>query len=63
MWFYIPAAIVIALQLCATYWLFFYVSWFAPLALVAMLAAYRAPVPEPRWEFSSSQKVAAKAFH
>ena len=59
----LAAAIVIALQLCATYWLFFYVSWFAPLALVAMFAAYRAPVPEPRWEFSSSQKVAAKAFH
>jgi hypothetical protein len=33
------------------------------LALVAMLGAYRAPVPEPVWEFSSSQKVGAKAFH
>jgi hypothetical protein len=59
----LAAAGVIALQLCATYWLFFYVAWFAPLALVAMLGAYRAPVPEPEWEFSSSQKVAAKAFH
>jgi uncharacterized BrkB/YihY/UPF0761 family membrane protein len=58
----LAAAAVIALQLCATYWLFFYVAWFAPLALVAMMGAYRAPVPEPVWEFSSSQKVTAKAF-
>jgi hypothetical protein len=56
----LAAAVVIALQLCATYWLFFYVSWFAPLALVAMFAAYRGP--EPEWEFSSSRKVPAKAF-
>jgi hypothetical protein len=58
----LAAAAVIALQLCATYWLFFYVAWFAPLALVAMLGAYRSPVPEPVWEFSSSEKSAAKAF-
>jgi hypothetical protein len=43
----LAAAVVIALQLCATYWLFFYVSWFAPLALVAMFAAYRPPLPLP----------------
>jgi hypothetical protein len=43
----LAAAVVIALQLCATYWLFFYVSWFAPLALVAMFAAYRPPLPVP----------------
>jgi hypothetical protein len=58
----LAAATVIALQLCATYWLFFYVAWFAPFALVAMLGAYREPVPEPVWEFSSSQNVAVKAF-
>jgi hypothetical protein len=44
----LAAAVVIALQLCATYWLFFYVAWFAPLALVAMLAAYRPPLPPSR---------------
>jgi hypothetical protein len=43
----LAAAAVIALQLCASYWLFFYVSWFAPLALVALLAAYRTPVAAP----------------
>ena len=45
----LAAAIVIALQLCATYWLFFYVSWFAPLALVAMFA-YRIPGAGARTE-------------
>ena len=44
-------AAVIALQLCSGYWLFFYVAWFAPLALVAMLGAYRPRLarsaPEP----------------
>ncbi len=45
----LAAAAVIALQLCANYWLFFYVAWFAPLALVAMLGAYRPRLagPEP----------------
>jgi hypothetical protein len=43
----LAAGAVIALQLCSTYWLFFYVSWFAPLALVAMFAAYRPPLPVP----------------
>jgi hypothetical protein len=41
----LAAAVVVALQLCATYWFFFYVSWFAPLALVTMFAAYRPPLP------------------
>jgi Glycosyltransferase family 87 len=59
----LAAAAVIALQLCATYWLFFYVAWFAPLALVAIFAAYRDPLPEPEWEFSSSREVGVKAFH
>jgi hypothetical protein len=37
------AAALIALQLTANHWFFFYVSWFAPFALVAMFAAYRSP--------------------
>ena len=44
------AAAIVGLQLCTNYWLFFYVAWFAPLALVAMLGAYRPrlePEPEP----------------
>jgi hypothetical protein len=58
----LAAAAVIALQLCATYWLFFYVAWFAPLAFVVIFAAYREPLPEPEWEFSSTQKVGVKAL-
>ena len=33
------AAVLIALQLTATYWFYFYIVWFAPLALVAMFGA------------------------
>jgi hypothetical protein len=43
----LAGAVLIAMQLTTTYWMFFYVAWFAPMALVAMFAAYRAPVPEP----------------
>jgi hypothetical protein len=41
------AAVVVGLELCTNYWLFFYVAWFAPLALVAMLGAYRPKLAEP----------------
>ena len=44
------AGVLIALQLCALHWFYLYVPWFAPLVLVALLAAPRprqAPSPEP----------------
>jgi Glycosyltransferase family 87 len=37
----LAAAVLIALQLSATYWFYLYLVWIAPLVLVAMLAAYR----------------------
>src|SRR5689334_378837 len=44
-------AILIALQLGATYWFYLYIEWFAPLALVALIARDaepgRAPLSEP----------------
>jgi hypothetical protein len=44
-------AALIAVQLCASYWFYLYISWFAPLALAAVMAAYcgrRTPsAPEP----------------
>lgn len=43
----LAAAVVVGLQLCSNYWLFFYIAWFAPLALVAMLGAYRPKPAEP----------------
>ncbi len=47
----LAAAVVVGLELCSGYWLFFYIAWFAPLALVAMLGAYRAePAPAPQPE-------------
>ncbi len=37
------AAVLIALQLAATHWFYLYIAWFAPLVLVALFAAHRAP--------------------
>jgi Glycosyltransferase family 87 len=37
----LAAAVLVALELTATHWFYFYIVWFAPLALVAMLGAYR----------------------
>jgi hypothetical protein len=34
------AAVLIALQLSATYWFYLYIAWFAPLALVAVMTAH-----------------------
>ncbi|MGI8750178.1 MAG: hypothetical protein ACR2J6_06475, partial [Thermoleophilaceae bacterium] len=40
------AAVIIALQLTMTHWFYLYVVWFAPLALVAVMARWRTG-PEP----------------
>ncbi|MEJ7817445.1 MAG: hypothetical protein WKF49_02085 [Thermoleophilaceae bacterium] len=40
------AAVIIALQLAMTHWFYLYVVWFAPLALVAVMAPWRTG-PEP----------------
>lgn len=41
------AAVLIAFQLTLTHWFYLYVVWFAPLVLVAVLAAYRPPPAPP----------------
>jgi hypothetical protein len=41
------AAVVICLELAATYWFYLYVVWFAPFVLVTALGAYREPAPAP----------------
>ena len=42
------AAVLIAVQLVATYWFYLYVVWLVPFVLVACLGAYRSPDdPEP----------------
>ena len=42
----LAGVVIIAMQLTAVHWYYFYIVWFLPLALVAMLGAYRAPEPE-----------------
>ena len=64
----LAAGVLLALQIGATYWFYLYLVWVGPLVLVAVLGAYRQPVPveaeelDAVWEFSSSEKAAAKAF-
>jgi hypothetical protein len=41
----LAAAVLIAVQLSATYWFYLYIAWFAPLALAAFMSAY-SPVRE-----------------
>jgi hypothetical protein len=41
------AAVVIALQVAANYWLYSYVTWFLPLVLVALFGSYPARHPGP----------------
>jgi hypothetical protein len=39
----LAAAVLIAVQLGATHWFYLYIVWFAPLALVALMAPWRGP--------------------
>jgi len=41
----LAGAVTVALQLAATHWFYFYLVWIAPLALIAVLGAYRWPDP------------------
>jgi hypothetical protein len=41
------AAVIVALELTATHWFYFYLVWMAPFALVAMLGAYRSEPAAP----------------
>ncbi len=41
------AAVMIAFQLCLTYWFYLYIVWFFPLVIVALLASYPSEDPEP----------------
>ena len=51
------AAVLIAVQLPAVHWFYFYVAWFMPFVLVALFALYRTGeadaavdvAPTPRW--------------
>ena len=40
----LAAAVMIAVQLPATHWFYFYLAWIAPLVLAAAMSAYREPV-------------------
>ena len=52
------AAVVICLELAATYWFYLYVVWFAPFVLVTALGAYREPAPAPTREREAERELA-----
>lgn len=52
----LAAATLIALQLAATHWFYFYLVWFAPLALAAFFAAYAVPSRRPLDECGSEKR-------
>jgi hypothetical protein len=41
----LAAAVLIGVQLALDHWFYLYIVWFAPLAFVALFAAYREPAP------------------
>jgi hypothetical protein len=55
----LAAAVMIAVQLPATHWFYFYLAWVAPLVLAATMSAYREPVLAGRavdgWSRSSER--------
>jgi hypothetical protein len=58
----LAAAVLVAVQLGATHWFYLYVVWFAPLALVALMAPWRGPAragPVPDAVLREHEPVAA----
>jgi len=55
----LAAAVVIAVQLGATHWFYFYVVWFLPLALAASFWAQREPLAAPTRSESRAVPVSA----
>ncbi len=51
------AAVLIALELTASYWFYLYIVWFAPLVLVAILARTPVPGPPPQTAAASGGEV------
>ena len=44
----LAGAVLIAMQLCASYWFYLYIAWFAPVALAALVTAHAAGEPPRR---------------
>jgi glycosyl transferase family 87 len=55
----LTGAVVIATQLAATHWFYFYIVWFAPFALVALLGAHEQISREPGRIARSTKAVSA----
>jgi hypothetical protein len=55
----LAAAVLIAVQLAASHWFYLYIVWFAPLALVALMGAYRLPGEEPSVDARRKEVVSA----
>jgi hypothetical protein len=51
------AAVLIALELCANYWLYSYVVWFFPLVIVALFASHRSTLA---WAIATAEEEGAE---
>ena len=52
------AAVIVALQLCLTYWFYLYIPWFFPFVIIALVAAH--PVSALRLDTVSSETQASR---
>jgi hypothetical protein len=56
------AALLIAIQICVSYWYYTYVVWFAPLAFVALFAQYRLGTETPEQPAEAPDAVESPAL-
>jgi len=57
----LAAAVIIAIQLAASYWLFSYIVWFFPLVAIALFGSYPSREPEPISELRVPAQAAARS--
>jgi hypothetical protein len=55
----LAAAVVIAVQLPAAHWFYFYLAWTAPLVLATIMSAYREPATEEQFAVDGWSRTAA----
>ena len=53
----LAGAVAIATQLPATHWFYFYIPWFVPFALVALLGVYQGRPDREEWHWATSDEL------
>jgi hypothetical protein len=55
----LAAAVLIAVQLPAAHWFYFYLAWTAPLVLATVMSGYREPTADERLAVDGWSRTAA----